>query len=176
MKVLLKFEIDTDADAAWLAMRSPATLAEIYAPFVTLEQLDDGDDAADGDDADADDTPAAAPGTRPTSMAVQLRLFDLIPIGRQLISLSERTVGEPGGDVRILRDSGIPLTGSLASLDVWDHQMAVSPSPNDPRRAIWRDRLVIAGPAAPLLWPVLWVLWQWRQRRIRSIARTWAHD
>jgi len=168
MKVLLKFEIDTDADAAWQAMRSPATLAEIYAPLVSLEQLDDGDD----DDGKRD----AAPGTRPTSMAVQLRLFDLIPIGRQLISLSERTVGEPGGDVRILRDSGIPLTGSLASLDVWDHQMAVSPSPNDPRRAIWRDRLVIAGPAAPLLWPVLWVLWQWRQRRIRSIARTWAHD
>ncbi|HJL46209.1 MAG TPA: hypothetical protein RMG45_10255, partial [Polyangiaceae bacterium LLY-WYZ-15_(1-7)] len=62
--------------------------------------------------------------------------------------------------VRIIRDSGMPLTGPLAVLDVWDHQMAVSPLPDG--RTLWRERLVIGGAAAPALWPGLWALWQWR--------------
>ena len=43
-------------------------------------------------------------------------------------------------------------------------------------RTLWRDRLVIDGPTAPLLWPVLWGVWQWRGARIRALAPTWAHD
>jgi hypothetical protein len=78
--------------------------------------------------------------------------------------------------VRIFRDSGIPLTGPLASLDVWDHQMAIAPAPGDPGKTLWRDRLVIGGPTAPALWPVLWGMWQWRAARIRALAPTWAHD
>jgi hypothetical protein len=78
--------------------------------------------------------------------------------------------------VRIFRDSGIPLTGPLASLDVWDHQLAVSPAPGDPSRTLWRERLTIGGRAAPLLWPGLWATWQWRAVRIRALAPTWAHD
>ena len=89
-------------------------------------------------------------------MPVQLSALGSVPMGRQLIHVSERSVDEPGGHVRIFRDSGIPLTGPLASLDVWDHQMAVSPAPGEPGKTLWRDRLVIGGPTAPLLWPVLW--------------------
>lgn len=163
MKVLLKFEIDTDVDAAWHALRTPATLAEIYAPLITMEQLGD-----DGDEMDAT--------TMPPSLAVQLRLFGVIPIGRQLITVTTSARDFQGETVRVFRDSGIPLTGPLASLDVWDHQMALSPVPGDPSRTLWRDRLVVGGPAALLLWPTLWAMWQWRQRRIRSLARTWAHD
>ena len=80
------------------------------------------------------------------------------------------------GPVRIFRDSGIPLTGPLASLDVWDHQMAISAAPGDPTKTLWRDRLVIGGPTALALWPVLWATWQWRAARIRALAPTWAHD
>ena len=69
-------------------------------------------------------------------------------MGRQLIHASDRFVDEPAGRVRIFRDSGIPLTGPLASLDVWDHQMAISPAPGDPSKTLWRDRLVIGGPTA----------------------------
>ena len=85
---------------------------------------------------------------------------------------------EPGADVpvRIFRDSGIPLTGPLAALDVWDHQMAVSPAPGDPSRTLWRDRLVIGGAAAAPLWPVLWATWQWRGARLKALAPTWAYD
>ena len=94
-------------------------------------------------------------------------------------SSSTRAIASPrtaNGSVRIFRDSGIPLTGPLASLDVWDHQMAISPAPGNPAKTLWRDRLVIGGPTAAALWPVLWTTWQWRGARIRALATTWAHD
>lgn len=158
MRILLKLEIDCDADAAWRALHSPRAVTELYGPFLELE-------------------PMAAEGL-PTSMSagadipVSLTALGGIPLGKQLIHVSERTVG----DARILRDSGIPLTGPLAGLDVWDHQMAVSPLPGDPTRTLWRDRLVIGGPTAIALWPLLWATWQWRGARISALAPSWAHD
>lgn len=160
MRIMLKFVIDVDADAAWHALHSPAVLGEIYGPLITLERL----------------SPDDSPETAHPSYAVQMRLFDVIPLGRQLIALSDGIRDDRTGSVRIVRDSGIPLTGPLSTLDVWDHQMAVSPVSGDRRRTLWRDRLVIAGPLAPVLWPMLWVVWQWRQRRIRRIAPSWADD
>lgn len=155
MRVLLKLVIDCDADAAWRALHSPAAVSELYAPLLQLTPL----------------------GELPTAwksgsdIAVQLSAVG-VPVGRQLIHVSERRVGT---DVRILRDSGIPLTGPLSALDVWDHQMAISPAPGDPTKTLWRDRLVIKGAAAPALWPMLWATWQWRASRIRSLAPTWTH-
>ncbi|MFB8388221.1 hypothetical protein ACFC3F_13880 [Microbacterium sp. NPDC055910] len=162
MRILLKLEIDCDPDAAWRALHSPRAVAELYGPFLGLEPM--------------------APGGLPTSLTpgddipVELTALGGIPMGQQLIHVSERTVAEPAGPVRIFRDSGIPLTGPLSSLDVWDHQMAVSPIPGRPDRTLWRDRLVIGGPTAAALWPVLWATWQWRGARIRALAPTWAHD
>lgn len=162
MRILLKLEIDCDPDAAWRALHSPRAVAELYGPMLDLAPMD--------------------PAGLPTSMSagadvpVELSALGIIPMGRQLIHVSERFVDEPSGRVRILRDSGIPLTGPLASLDVWDHQMAISPVPGRPDRTLWRDRLVIGGPTAVALWPVLWATWQWRGARIRALAPTWAHD
>ena len=76
----------------------------------------------------------------------------------------------------MFRDWGVPLTGPLGVLDVWDHQMAVSAVPGAPDRTLWRERLTIGGAAAPALWPGLWAMWQWRATRIRALAPTWAHD
>ncbi|MEU1971646.1 hypothetical protein ABZ477_08310 [Microbacterium sp. NPDC019599] len=162
MRVLLKLVIDCDADAAWRAVHSPRAVAELYGPLLDLDPL--------------------VPHGLPTSWSpgddvpVQLSALGVVPMGRQLIHMSERHVDGPNGPVRIFRDSGIPLTGPLSSLDVWDHQMAVSPAPGDPTKTLWRDRLVIGGPTAPALWPVLWATWQWRAARIRALAPTWAHD
>jgi hypothetical protein len=97
----------------------------------------------------------------------------MLPIGTQLIDVSDLERVANRQRVRILRDSGIPLSGPLAALDVWDHQMAVSPAPGDPSRTLWRDRLVIGGAAAPALWPVLWSIWQWRAARLRALAPSW---
>lgn len=162
MRILLKFVIDCDADAAWRALHSPRAVAELYGPLMEMGPLD--------------------PNGLPTSFAsgddvpVQLSFAGLVPVGRQLIHVSERSTSDSNGAVRVFRDSGIPLTGPLASLDVWDHQMAIAPAPGDPTKTLWRDRLVIGGPTALALWPVLWSTWQWRGARIRALAPTWAHD
>lgn len=162
MRILLKLVIDIDADAAWRALHSPRAVAELYGPMMDLAALD--------------------PDGLPTSwepggdVGVQLSLAGAVPMGRQLMHFTERTVQDANGDVRIFRDSGIPLTGPLASLDVWDHQMAISPAPGDPTKTLWRDRLTIGGPTALAMWPVLWSIWQWRAARIRALAPTWAHD
>ena len=167
MRILQKLVLDCDADAAWRALHSPRALAELYAPLMGMEPL-----ASEGMPTSLE------PGA---DVPVQLSALGM-PIGRQLIHVSDRYVEErsadaPDGDtVRILRDSGIPLTGPLSVLDVWDHQMAVSPAPGDPGRTLWRERLVIGGLAAPVLWPVLWTTWQWRAARLRQVAPTWAFD
>lgn len=157
MRILLKFPIACDADAAWRALHSPAALAELYGPLLSLEPL----------------VGAPVRWEPGADAAVSMSMLGL-PLGSQLISVSDRAVDAAEGEVRILRDSGMPLTGPLAALDVWDHQMAVSSLPGG--RCLWRERLVIGGRAAPLLWPTLWGVWQWRAGRIRALAPSWAHD
>jgi len=159
MRILLKLVLDIDADAAWRALHSQAALAELYGPLLRVEALAAPvPTVADGDD-------------------VPVRYSTLgVGVGSHLISVHDRRKTDTNGDVRILRDSGIPLTGPLASLDVWDHQMAVCPLPGDPSRTLWRERLVIGGGWAPALWAPLWAMWQWRGARLKSLAPTWAFD
>ena len=160
MRVLLKFTINCDADAAWRALHSPSVLAELYAPLLVVQPMQQLPTSFESG----------------TDVGVRLLLAGLIPVGQQQLRATDRFTEDSRGPVRILRDSGIPLTGPLAGLDVWDHQMAVSPAPDDPTRTLWRDRLVFAGPSAALLWPTLWAAWQWRAARIRSLAPGWAYD
>ncbi|MGN8027877.1 hypothetical protein [Microbacterium sp. 22242] len=156
--VQLKFRIAASADAAWAALHSPEVLTALYSPVLAVERLGDGD------------TDDGAHGSL-LRTAVRLRLFGLITVGTQLIGAYDEVREHDGETVRILRDSGIPLTGPLSGLDVWDHRMAVSALPDG--RTLWRDRLVFAGPTSRLLWPVLWAAWQWRGWRIRRLARGW---
>lgn len=162
MRIVLKFTIGCDADTAWRALHSPRVVGELYAPLLQMQPL----------------LPQGLPErwTPGDEVPVRLAAFGRIPVGTQLIHISDRTVDAPDGAVRILRDSGIPLTGPLAGLDVWDHQMAVSAQPGRPDRTLWRDRLTFGGPTAALLWPVLWVSWQARALRVRALARRWARD
>jgi hypothetical protein len=160
MRILLKLVIDCEPDAAWRALHSPAAIAEVYGPVVSMQPLVEPPTSLDAH----------------VDLPVQLAFAGRVPMGRQLISVSERETADAHGRVRIFRDSGIPLTGPLSALDVWDHQMAVSAAPGQPGKTLWRDRLVIGGAIAPLLWPTLWATWQWRGARIRALAPTWAHD
>lgn len=161
MRILLKLVLDCPPDAAWRALHSSRAIAELYGPLLEMSPLE----AHPATSLEAgDDVP------------VQLRALGAIPVGRQLISVSERAAGDADGPVRIFRDSGIPLTGPLSALDVWDHQMAVSAVPGDPSRTLWRDRLVIGGAAALPLWPVLWATWQYRAMRLRALAPTWSYE
>ena len=159
MRILLKLVLDCDPHAAWRALHSPSALGEIHGPLLTIEPLAELPTRWESG-ADAPIRYAAGP----------LRL------GTHLISLTDRATEDSRGPVRILRDAGIPLTGPLAALDVWDHQMAVSPAPGDPDRTLWRERLVIGGAVAPLYWPVLWALWQWRGVHLQRLAPSWAYE
>lgn len=160
MRILLKLVIDCDPDAAWRALHSPAAVAELYGPLLVMDPLAKPPTSfGDGDE-----------------LPVRLSVAGIVPMGRQLIAPSDIETTDRNGRVRIFRDSGIPLTGPLAALHVWDHQMAIAAAPDAPGRTLWRDRLVIGGPTAALLWPVLWSTWQWRGARIRALAPTWAHD
>lgn len=176
MRIMLKLVLDCDADAAWRALHSPRAIADLYGPFVDLAPMDAAGMPSrlePGADVPVRMTiGAGAPGI-PVGAGGR---GGGLSLGEQLIHVSERTVRDAHGEVRIFRDSGIPLTGPLATLDVWDHQMAVSPAPGDLAKTLWRDRLVIGGRAAPAPWPVLWATWQWRGARLRALAPTWAHD
>ena len=122
MRILLKFEIDCDPDAAWRALHSPRAVAELYGPLLAVETLEEAPTSfSSGDD-----------------VPVQMRAAGVFPVGRQLISVADRETADGNGRVRVFRDWGVPLTGPLAALDVWDHQMAVSAVPGDPTRTLWR--------------------------------------
>ncbi|GAB3284390.1 hypothetical protein B5M43_012225 [Microbacterium sp. MEC084] len=161
MRILQKLVLDIDADAAWRALHSPAALAELYGPLLRVEAM-----AADG---------LPVRWEHGSDAPVRYSTAGL-GLGAHLISMRDRTKTDANGPVRILRDAGIPLTGPLAGLDAWDHQMAVAPLPGDPSRTLWRERLVIRGAVAPLLWPALWAVWQWRGARLKRLAPTWAYD
>lgn len=157
MQIQMRFEIPCPPDAAWDALHDPQTLPRLTRPFLTVEPVGrmparwrSGDEAT-----------------------VQLRTAG-VPAGRQLIRISDHTADLDGIRVQLMRDSGRPLTGILAALTRWDHQMAVSAIPGEPGRTLWRDRLVIGGAIAPFLWPVMWMVWQWRRIQITRFARTWS--
>lgn len=160
MRVLLKLTLDCEPEVAWRAIRSPAVLREVIAPWLDFASLE------------SDGLPTVWPEGRHRLQALALRRF---PAGREVVDISYPG-GLPAG-VRMLRDGGGALTGPLAAFSKWDHRMAVSALPGG--RTLYRDRLLAstgspAGDAA--LWYPTWAFWQWRGARLRALARTWAYD
>ncbi|PFG30521.1 hypothetical protein [Paramicrobacterium agarici] len=155
MYVQLKLVLDTDAAAAWRALRSPAVMRELYAPFISV---DTGAETMWGN----------------TAREAPLSFAGLVPLGRQLIDLDYDETSHRG--VKILRDTGAPTSGPLSALRGWNHRMAVSPAPGEPGRTLLRDRLSFHGPAAAAYWYPLWAIWQWRGSRLRDMAPSWAFD
>ena len=153
MRILLKLVLDCPPDAAWRAIRSPATFASVSAPFTTFESLE------------PDGFPEQwSAGDHP----VRVRALGVLPIGRQSIAISfpRRADG-----VRMMRDDGGGLDGPLALVTEWHHTMAVSEAPDG--RTLYRDRLQFdAGPLTLVMWPVYWLYWQWRALRMRRLATT----
>jgi hypothetical protein len=160
MRVLLKLILDTDPDAAWRAIRSPAVFREVSSPLVEIESL-----AADG-------FPTVwEPGQHP----VVMRGAGVIPMGKQIIRLTFETAQK--GDVRILHDSGRGVTGAVSAITLWDHKMAVAPDPAGTGKTLYRDQLTVrAGLLTPFAWYSLWAFWQVRGHNLRKLAPTWAYD
>lgn len=154
MRILLKFELDCTPDAAWNAIRSPQVMQDVASPFTTFESLEDG----------------GFPDRWPSGEhLVGVAALGLVDIGRQCIEISFR---ERADGVRMTRDSGHGVSGSLSLVNHWRHTMAVSPTGDG--RTLYRDELKFSAGLATLpLAVVYWVFWQWRAFGIRRMAPTW---
>jgi hypothetical protein len=154
MRILLRLELDCSPDAAWRAIRSPAAFTAVSAPFTTFTSLEKGG------------FPELWPGG---DHRVLVRAFGLVDAGTQNIGIS---FPQTRDGVRLMQDSGPPLSGALALITRWRHRLAISALPDG--RTLYRDELRFnAGAATPLIWPVLWAFWQWRGVRLRQLAPSW---
>ncbi|MGI8394568.1 hypothetical protein [Leucobacter sp. W1038] len=157
MRIDLRFEIACPPDAAWTAVHTTAVAAELYGSIMQLEPLTHmPEHFSPGDEVE-----------------VELRFAGLVPVGRQVIRVTDETHGTGESLVRTMHDTGHPVSGPLALVNGWHHRMTITQAPGNPGRAIWRDRLEFGGFLAPLVWPVLWATWAWRARRIRKLAPGW---
>lgn len=157
---MLKLVLDCDPDAAWRAIRSPAVLREVAAPWLGFDSLEAG----------GFPTVWSEGPHRVDALALRA-----VPVGEEVIDLSF-----PGGlpeGVRILKDGGGGRSGVMAGITAWNHRMAISPDPAGTGRTLYRDRLEFsAGALTALAWYPTWLFWQWRGLRLQQLAPTWAYD
>lgn len=154
MDVFLRMTLDADVDTVWDALSRPAQMRAAVRPFMRVRSLER-----------SGFPPRWLPNT---PHLVALSLFGIIPLGTQVIEVN---YVERAGGVRMMIDSGAPMTGPLARLTRWDHRMAVSPI--GPRQTLYRDRLrVRAGWLTFAYWLGMWFMWQLRGRAIRRAMRT----
>lgn len=150
MRIQLEFPVPATPDAAWAVLTSPESVARAYAPAIGMQP----------------ETTLPVRWRDGDSVVVRLSALGTVPAGRQLIEIHTRR----RGSTRILEDSGRPLSGPLAIVTSWRHRMAVTPLPDG--TTLYRDRLdVSAGPATPVVWFGLWLVWRLRGVRIRSLMR-----
>ena len=150
MRIMLKFDLDCTVDEAWDALLSPRDLGRLYSPVMSVISLEPGGFPARWSEG---------------NHRVAVRALGILPMGTQTIGmrLPQRTDG-----VRMLRDVGPTTGGMLGLITSWEHTMAVSALPDG--RTRYRDRLRFsAGALTPLLWPVLWAVWQWRGGRMQRM-------
>jgi len=156
MRVLLKLVLDSDPDDAWRALHDPQVFQTVSGPFTAIRSLEPGG------------FPEVWTGGE---HRVAISAFGLVPIGEQIIDLSE---SDRSGGIRVLRDSGRGESGLLGTVRKWEHTMVVSSAGRG--KTLYRDRLVIdVGPLTILAWPIFWLFWQWRGGRMRRLAPTWAN-
>ena len=157
MKIEMAFEIECTPDAAWNALHLPRVVAELYEPLMRMPGSDRLPERwFDGE-----------------SGEVELRFAGLLPAGRQVIKIRDESHGEGPSLTRSIHDIGHATSGPLALLQGWHHRMTIRPSPKVPVHALWSERVEFHGPVAPLAWPLMRVIWQWRVRRIREMATNW---
>lgn len=90
---------------------------------------------------------------------VRLKLFGLLPFGRQAIVISKPSI--PSGIA--IRDAG-----HSALIPVWDHLITIEPHPGG---SLYRDQVdVSAGVLTPLIWMFAQVFYRHRQRRWLRLA------
>ncbi|ROS58319.1 hypothetical protein EDF38_3062 [Frigoribacterium sp. PhB160] len=152
MHVQLKIRLACPVDAAADALRDPAVMVAVTTPLVRYRS----------------EEPSGFPDRwDEEAHPVSARILGLLPLGHTHVDLDWH---ERDG-AWIQRDTGRGTSGQFARMRI-DHRMAVSPTGD--RGTLLRDRLVFhAGLLGPLLWPGLWLVWQWRGLRMRALAPSW---
>jgi hypothetical protein len=155
MNVLLRLTLDCEPDVAWRAIANPDVFRQVSSPLMKVTSKEPGGFpetwSADG------------------PHEVSLKLLGLIPLGRQTIDIS--FTQRPGG-VRMMVDSGKPLSGPLGMVKTWDHRMAISETGN--QQTLYRDRLVVkAGLLTPVIFMGMWIFWQIRGAKLKRLAPSW---
>jgi hypothetical protein len=103
-----------------------------------------------------------------------MRAGGVVPLGDQVIALE--FPGRRHEGVQIMRDHGAGLTGLSRIFTEWDHRIAISRHPDNPKKTLYREQLrYSAGPFTAAVWPGLWSLWQWRSARLKALAPSWSY-
>ena len=159
MRVLLKFTLDCEPDAAWRAVRNPVVFRAVSRPLTRFTSLEENGFPVEW-----------SQGVHP----VRMYAAGGILVGDQTIDLEfiTRPATAKRGKVRIVRDTGRGLSGPLALVTHWEHSMAIAEAPGG--RTLYRDQLDFSvGPLTLLAWPLYWAFWQWRGASMRRLAPTW---
>ena len=157
MKVRTTTQLRCSPDEAWEALHTPQKAAELYGSFVQMVF--------------PDDTPQRF--NKNQAVTVSLLFAKRIPMGKQRILITDRETRIGAWRERVMCDSGGPQSGPLALVNHWRHEMAITADPANPERARIQDTLSFQGAAAPFVWPVLAVVWRWRQLRIAQVSERW---
>ena len=153
MHVQLKLRLACPVDVATDALRDPRVMVAVTKPLVVYRS-----EAPDGFPSRW--TEEAHP--------VSARILGLLPLGSTHVDLDWH---ERDG-AWIQRDTGRGTSGQFARMRI-NHRMAVVP--DGPGHTLLRDRLEFhAGPLGVVLWPGLWLTWQWRALRMKTLAPTWS--
>jgi hypothetical protein len=155
MHVGLRIVLDAPADAVRDALLRPSVMVAVTKPFLVYRSLD----------------PAGFPEhwTPHEPHPIAASTFGIVPSGATHVDLDLHVV--QGVPVQVDRGGG---TSGLFARMTMRHRMAVSALPDG--RTLLRDRLTYrTDPAVlgALLWPGMWVIWQWRALRMRALAPTW---
>ena len=150
MKVSLRTRINLPPEIVWKEVQTARLLILIAWPLMRFEPV-----------GDQPFTSFQAGGR----YEVKLRLFGIIPFGKQWIVTSTH---EPDAATwpKVLRDDGYS-----ALIDKWDHWITVSPGKGG--GTDYLDEVEIsAGPLTPIIWGFAQLFYRHRQRRWRGLAQT----
>ena len=156
MHVGLRIVLDAPADAVRDALMSPSVMVAVTKPFLAYRSRD------------PQGFPARWTPGRPHPIAADA--FGIVPSGDTHVDIDRYEVR----GVPVQRDRGGGVTGLFARMDM-QHRMAAVDL-GDGRtllldRLTYRMRPRVLG---ALLWPGMWVIWQWRAARMRAMAPGWA--
>lgn len=153
----MAFEIECSPDAAWKALHLPGVVAELYEPLMRIQGSDKLPERwVDGERGE-----------------IKLSFAGLLPAGSQVIKIRDESHGIGPSLTRSMHDIGHATSGPLTLLQGWHHRMTIRSSPQGPGHALWSERVEFHGPVALFAWPLMRLIWQWRVRRIRAMARNW---